>query len=147
MDKYIEQLLEMMLEAYKNRPESEKFADTDEGHFAEIEAFVKGGDERRVDLVMGIPQDYFPPEEKLTDEQIERIVPAFIALWNHFRFDLCFSEKINSRWKYILMRRELANDHLFMKLENSSVGLEFCSYDPDDCPLPKEFCDCRDRDF
>jgi hypothetical protein len=32
MDKYIEQLLEMMLEGYKNRPESEKFADTDEGH-------------------------------------------------------------------------------------------------------------------
>jgi hypothetical protein len=147
MDKYIEQLLEMMLEAYSIRPESGKFADTDEGHFSEIEAFVKGGDERRVDQVMGISQDHFPPDEKLSDEQIERLVPAFIALWNHFRFDLCFSEKINTRWKYILMRRELAQEHMFAKLENSFVGIEFCHYDPEECPLPAEFCDCRDKEY
>ncbi len=139
MDKYIEQLIELIRAAYQNRPESEPVKDL-EDEFAEIEAYVSGDFEVVVEEGFGIPQAYFPPEDRLSDAQIDLLVPEFEALWNHFRFYLCFPEKINQRWKYILMRKELSERHHMIRTEHGAVNIEFCSYDADDCDLPKEFC-------
>lgn len=139
MDKYIKQLIELMHSAYQNRPEQHDNADL-EDHFAEIEAYISGDFEQQIDEAIGIPQHCFPPDDRLTDEQIDLLVPEFEALWNHFRFHLCFPEKINARWKYILMRKELAEHHQILKSENSMMHIEFCDYDASQCTLPKEFC-------
>jgi hypothetical protein len=139
MDKYIKQLIELMRSAYQNRPEQHYSADL-EDHFAEIEAYISGNFDQQIDESIGIPQHCFPPDDQLTDEQIDLLAPEFEALWNHFRFHLCFPEKINARWKYILMRKELAEIHQILKSENSMMHIEFCDYDANQCTLPREFC-------
>jgi hypothetical protein len=143
MDKYIKQLIEMMLAAYQNRPEanSKHFPDAEmENLFADVEAYTNGDFDMNLDEVIGIPQNVFPPEDRLSDAQIDLLVPEFEALWNHFRYHLCFPEKINNRWKYILMRRELGEPHYILQSENGMIHIEFCNYDANDCEFPKEFC-------
>ena len=140
MDKYIEQLIELIRAAYQNRLEQNGSEMDLDDEFAEIEAYISGDFEVRVDEAMGIPQSYFPPEDRLTDAQIDLLAPEFEGLWNHFRFSMCFPEKLNNRWKYKLMRKELAEAHQILKTENGMVHIEFCSYDASDCVLPKEFC-------
>lgn len=142
MYKYLEQLIELMRAANNDKRDEQPFI-TEEDHFAEIEAYLHG-DHVTVAETFGIPIDFFPPHDKLNDDQINLIVPECIALWNRFRFDLCFPIKVNNRWKYILMRKELQVNHFVCSAENGIVGIEFCSYDSETCGLPHEMCCCRE---
>lgn len=147
MDKYISDLIEIILAAYQNRPERQSNVfDEEDDIFADVETYLAGGFPP-VHEGFGIPQHYFPPADKLTDEQIDRLLPEFEALWYHFRFDLCFPKKINNRWKYFLLRRDLNESHMIPTYDGSISGIEFCHYDPTDCDLPREFCCCNNEDL
>src|SRR5690554_5484614 len=95
MQKYIIQLLELIKTAEENRPvpsyieipeEMEVFRD-----LIELEKSIEE-DEQTMENIFGMPQYYFPPENRLTDEQILMLKTGIVELWSAFNYQAEFRE-------------------------------------------------------
>ena len=89
MKTYIIQLLGILKEAQNNRSlpryiqlpeEMEVLRDV-----IELEKSLEE-DELIMENLLGVPQYYFPPENRLTDEQVQILTEGIIELWQVFRF-------------------------------------------------------------
>ena len=142
MDKYITQLIEMLREAQDQKPDVSKHMDFAE-EMESIESLFEN-DHPTMAYHFGIPKEYFPPLEKLEDKHFDILVPEFLNLWNKYNYSPCFVDKLPNRWKYKLMRDELNEHHPLIPGKNGTWHIECCHYDPEECPLPSEFCGCKD---
>ncbi|MBK8052004.1 MAG: hypothetical protein IPK35_01655 [Saprospiraceae bacterium] len=142
MDKYLTQLIEMLREAQDQKPDLRKHADFHE----EMEAIesIFQNDHPSMAYHFGIPKEFFPPVEKLTDKHFDMLVPELLNLWRKYNYSPCFVQNLPNKWKYKLMRDELNENHPLISGNNGTWYIEFCHYDPNECPLPSEFCDCKD---
>jgi len=95
MQKYIIQLLELIKTAEENRPvpsyieipkEMEDFRD-----LIELEKSIEE-DDQTMESIFGVPQYYFPPENRLTDEQILMLKTGIVELWSAFNYQAEFRE-------------------------------------------------------
>src|SRR5688572_25242317 len=89
MQTYIIQLLGILKEAHNNRSlpryiqlpeEMEVLRDV-----IELEKSLEE-DELIMENLLVVPQYYFPPENRLTDEQVQILTEGIIELWQVFRF-------------------------------------------------------------
>ncbi len=107
MQRYIEQLIEMLREAHDNRP-SPSFIELPEEmeDLRDIIEFEKSmeEDEQTMENVFGIPQIYFPPEDKLNDEQIQLLKKSILELWHVFHYEADFRKgEFNERKQYTML--------------------------------------------
>lgn len=112
MNHYITQLLEILQEAQNNRPlprylelpeEMEDLRD-----IMEIEKSLEE-DEQTMESIFGVPQIYFPPENRLTDEQVRQLISGILELWRAFHYEADFRKgeyderqqytKLVEKWK------------------------------------------------
>lgn len=104
MQRYIEQLIEMLHEAQSHRPaprlmelpeEMEALRDV-----IELEASLKE-DGQTMESIFGVPQIYFPPENRLNDEQINQLKEGILELWREFHYEADFRKgEFNERQQY-----------------------------------------------
>ena len=104
MQKYIKQLIELLKTAHDSRPtpsylelpeEMETFRD-----LIELEKSLKEN-EQTMESIFGVPQINFPPENRLTDEQIKQLKDAIIELWRAFNYEADFRKgEFDERQQY-----------------------------------------------
>ncbi len=87
MNHYISQLIEDLQSAHRKEqnvkptPQEETF----ESYIAEVERFISGVDFESISSILGLEEFQFPPIERLTDEQMSKVISAFeacLASWN-----------------------------------------------------------------
>lgn len=149
MQLYISQLLEDLKATHKVEESSEKveFLDENESieaHFAEIERYLSGEYNQRISDVLGLFAEQFPPIERLTEVQMEEVVKEMKALLLSWRISTDLPENLPVAKAYELLVGAL--DEEVCLVGGGSSFVEFCSYNPLDCPLG-EGCDCKDIDM
>ena len=141
MDEYITQLVEMIREAHHNKPEPRKLSFDEE--MEEMENLFSDQNPTMA-FHFGIPVEYFPPVEKLEPKHFDILVPELLDLWLTFNYHPSFPKKLPNELRYKKMREELEKPHPLLKGTNGIWGIEFCHYDPKECPFPFEYCGCKE---
>ena len=93
MEKYINQLLEILEEAQQNRP-SPRYLELSEDmeclrDVIDLEMSLEE-EEKTMETILGVPKIYFPPENQLSDVQIRQLIDGIIALWRVFHYEAEF---------------------------------------------------------
>lgn len=88
-----------------------------------------------------VKAEAFPPAESLDDEQITHLTDAILALWESLNLTADYPEEVTKRDLYPQLVRLWDGDPVPV-VRSSSVHLEFCDYDPENCPWKREHCTC-----
>ena len=91
----------------------------------------------------GLRPEVFPPAERLSDEQMDLLVPAIRRLWATFNFSASLPDRAPSRVVYPLLVERMNRPAMLM--EFGVTGIEFCDYEPERCPFGKGFCECTEK--
>jgi hypothetical protein len=90
MQKYVNQLLEMMQEAHNNRPAPRQLYLPEEmkglEDIVDLEMSLEE-DEHTMESIFGVPQMYFPPENRLSGEQVQQLTEGILDLWHVFNYE------------------------------------------------------------
>ena len=114
-----------------------------EKQMEEVESFVYG-DMVPLSQIVGIATVQLPPPEKLSEVQQQTLYEDMEKLLNAFNFYPDFPENLPGHLKYQVMRARWDNEHVHMSVGQSH--LEFCDYEPGNCPFPSEYCYCKNFD-
>ena len=93
MQKYVNQLVEILQEAHGNCPAPRPLFLPDDmkglEDIIDMEMAMEE-EEKTMESIFGIPQIYFPPENRLSDEQILQLKAAILELWRVFHYEADF---------------------------------------------------------
>lgn len=90
---------------------------------------------------LGFDLEQFPPSESLTVEQIQELCMAIRRLWAAFNFSASVPPNVPARILYPLLLEEMAKPR--MVVQHGVIGIEFCDYEPENCPFGSTCCDCK----
>ena len=85
--------------------------------------------------------EVFPPANLLSDKQIGELVTALRRLWAAFNFTAVLPEKLPARVAYPVLLKRMAEPAMLMTFGH--IGIEFCHYEPEECPWGLEWCTCK----
>ena len=132
---------EIGFDAGKNIFSDEEMEEEPEKMFAEMEAWMSGEGARPMFEIFDLKSEQFPPEERMTEKQIEKVNTAIIELWFSFNFTAEYPEKLPSRSVYSLLVKEMHNSSIVVS--EGMIHIEFCDNDPSQCPFDAEYCSCK----
>ena len=89
----------------------------------------------------GLEPQQFPPIEQLSEEDLAAIVLKLLRLWGAYNISASMPEKLPNSWRYKTLLKRMLKPATFV--DHGLVGIEFCYYNPEDCPFPSEFCGCH----
>lgn len=139
MEKHVTLLIEKIRESALNSNKSQK---TGQIESADDEIpDMEGSEEKPMHIWFGLDPALFPSSEQLSDDQIELLTGELYRLWEAYHFWPDFPELLPQRRRYELMVRKLQAE-----VEYWPVGtwfIEFCEYDPENCPFGEEYCWCK----
>jgi hypothetical protein len=148
MQNYITQLLTDMKAAEKNLPTipdpkimypDHRAHDYDLPYIAEWEMSPR----HSMDDLFGIKAAQFPPEDKLTDDQAEQLITGILELWASHRILADFPEVVPTRTLYTVLLNRWANEPTQF-ISAGNIHLEFCHYEPAECPWGLDYCTCKE---
>lgn len=146
MQKYINQLIEDLRTAKKYAPihkEQSLMSDTEIcEELEEIDRIIDEEPDKPLHNIFGIDPIVFPPLEKLTDIQAQQLADEILALWGVFNIEAVYPEKFPKDKLYPLLVQKFKEP--FMYFPMGQTGIEFCHYEPEECPFGNEFCMCKD---
>lgn len=149
LDRYIAQLVEDLRYSAENLPDPNVVAEFDEESlpeelkmFADVERYMHGK-AKKIAIVTGIETEKFPPAERLNEAQISLLVSEITRLLAAYGFYSDFPDKLPDEWKYRVLRNHWEEEVVYAGGEGV-VNFEFCSYEPDVCPFPEQYCWCKD---
>lgn len=142
MHPYIPHLLADIVAAHRAEIREEKFPQTIEEHFDEIEKWVSGEEsEHTFGYYCGLSSENFPPAEQLTDEEIILVRRAFEEMMFTWNQGIDLPEKLPVAFAY-----KMIVDSLNMKttiVNSGNMSFDFCSGYAPDCAF-KEYCPCQE---
>ncbi len=89
----------------------------------------------------GLAPEAFPPADRLTDEQLGALVRTIRRLWAAFNFTAVVPDAAPARVVYPLLWQRMGEPS--MVATHGHIGIEFCDYEPAECPFGLEWCDCK----
>ena len=145
MQRYIEQLIDDIREATWNlRPPHELWkeskADPDNELELEDMSFAEQylyGETQPIAQITGIATEQLPHPERLNIEQRALLAAELEKLLQYFHFRLDFPEKFPAHLRYPFIRNFWNEEHVPLSFGESHI--EFCDYDPENCPFP-DYC-------
>lgn len=143
MENYITQLLTDIENA--NRPELPLETDDDGSQtIAAVEKWLAQQDDPKhtFSYYCGLKREQFPPVDRLTPLQIDSLVEAFEYLLSTWNLEASMPEEVPGAIKYALLVGIL--DKEVDIVDRGIIGIEFCDYDPNECPFGSEYCTCKD---
>jgi hypothetical protein len=149
MEKYIQQLIEDFRESSKKITSPRTIwgnhkEGTSEGGLEDL-AFVNqyiNGIPQKLSDIFGIEKINLPPLEKLDRGQASLLYTEMLKLWNSYNFYPDFPKKLPPYLRYKFLRDYWDSEQI--KVEKGEIHVEFCQYEPDYCPFPCKYCDCKD---
>lgn len=141
MDRYIHQLVEDIKMAAKRKRPPKMELDP------ELEV-VRGAEEYlygtayKLSTLLGLNKNAFPPTEKLNDKQLDQLATEIEYLWSGFNFYPVFPDDLPAIYRYKLLLSKWDTEVQYISTGN--IHIEFCDYDTENCPFPKEYCTCLD---
>lgn len=142
---YIPVLLEDLAAAKSRVPDVPKCLYDDYGPELSYVVEWERAPYRKMSELFGIPKEAFPPVEQLNESDLKKIVEAVLDLWQAFNFVAELPDRLPARWAYkVLVERW---DEEVQYLSEGTMHIEFCSYETQSCPFPKEFCMCKNIIF
>jgi len=149
MDKYISQLIKDIEQLIIKKPStiSDIWDGSDLKRKAEVDdmSYVEEylyGEQHELQYIVGVKKELLPPSERLNELQITKLLPLLEALLENHNFELSYPTKLDNRTKYELLYKEWSNKH--PKVNYGSVGIEFCGYNEEECPLPGKCNACEE---
>lgn len=121
------------------------FGSTYREKFAEIETYTSGEKDylkQSMYGIFGIERISFPPVEKLNANQVERLTQCILQLWFAYNYTAAYPECVPPKVLYpLLLKKMHEREFLFI---HGATGIEFCHYDPNECPFGLDYCDCKE---
>lgn len=149
-DSYIVQLVEMMRESAENLPNPNEISEFYEENlsdelkmFADVERYLLGK-AKPISVITGVDTRAFPPVSKMSDSQSTFLYDEMTRLLSAYGFYADFPKGLPVDLKYKLLRKKW--DDKVVYTGSGMTCFEFCSYEPDECPYPMEFCYCKNFD-
>jgi hypothetical protein len=133
MERYTQQLLELLKSAHDNRP-TPSYLELPEEMEAlrsviELEKSIES-EEQTMESIFGVPQISFPPENRLTDEQIRQIKAGIIELWQAFNYEADFRKgEFNERQQYTKLIEKWKETVPVYRGTNGTWHLEMYDYE------------------
>ncbi len=144
MQAYIDQLLGDIAKAQRpeqEEPQEEKLFSIEQ-HFEEVERWLAAdGPGHTFSYYCGLKAEQFPPEERLTDEQLLIVWEAYQHLLFSFNLSADIPKSVPLRKAYPLLISTL-NKEVEM-VTAGFITIEFCNYDSPSCPFG-EYCACKE---
>lgn len=143
MNRYLEQLIEDMDLAIASQIAIRSHLDIlGECEVCESEEeMLSEGNTMPLSEIIGFDKCFFPPEEKLTDDQIVVVYTHLLCVLDNYNFFLDFPDNVDIRTKYIMVLDVLDEETTY---SNAKVTIiEFCDYDYDTCPFGADLCQCK----
>lgn len=132
MEKYIEQLLELMKEAPEKRPvvRTLEIPEEMEALRGVMELEASFGNEETMESIFGIPKIYFPDEKHLSDQELKRLKGGITELWHSFNYEADFRKgEFNDREQYTKLVESWSETVPFLKGTNGVWHLELFDYE------------------
>jgi hypothetical protein len=134
MQRYIEQLVEMLQEAHFNKPQPRYLELPEEMEclrdIIDYEKSIEEGEEYTMESIFGIEQIYFPPENRLSDEQVKTLLDAILKLWQVFNYAAVFRKgEFNDRQKYTQLVTHWKETVPKMRGSNGTYYIELYDHD------------------
>jgi len=147
LDNYVVRLAQQMRKAAQNLPDPEETTDFDSNGlpdeikmFTGVERYIHGR-ARPISEITGIRTDSFPQLKKLNDAQAAFLQDEMMKLLRAYHFYPDFPKQLPDHIRYTLLRKHWSEKMVYTGEGHSHI--EFCSYLPDECPFPDNFCGCK----
>jgi hypothetical protein len=135
MEKYVNQLVEDLEHSTRHCAAKEVScrSHTIDDELEESEMFVTRNG-ILLSTIVGIASETFPPGQKLTDRQVQKLADSMVRLLNVYHFFPDFPANLPGRLKYTA----LVNiwDKEYAPLAFGEYHIEFCNYEAEHCPFP-----------
>jgi hypothetical protein len=142
MQQYIQQLIADMRQAAVNLPAKPYYDIPPEAEGIEYVIEWENATAKPMKEWIGIAKEHFPPPDKLTDDELAVMVDEILKLWAAYNFYTDFPENLPVRIAYKVLVDFFDKPVAWVSQGNSHI--EFCDYDPNNCPFPAAFCRCKD---
>lgn len=144
MHNYLAHLIADLRQAAKNLPTKPYYEIPPEAEDIEYVIEWENAEPKPMHEWFGITKENFPPPEKLTDEQLELMVGEILKLWEAYNFEADLPENLPAKIAYKVLVDYF--DKPVTWISQGTSHIEFCDYEPENCPFPEEFCKCTDFD-
>ncbi len=148
MERYITQLIEDIHKARTHvKAPSEEWDSVnleDEGEIEDMafaEKYIYGKSEPLYKIT-GIATEMFPPPEKLSTLQQEKLALEMEALLLHHNFMADFPVALPQNQKYAFLRNIWDQEQV--EVSFGTVHIEFCDFETDNCPFPGYCTTCEE---
>jgi hypothetical protein len=97
-----------------------------------------------MESIFGVPQYYFPPEDRLSDEQVRQLIKGILDLWHVFHYEADFRRgEFNEREQYTKLVEHWKKTHPLFRGTNGAWHIEMFDYEQywdveDQCYLSEE---------
>lgn len=142
MQRYLNQLIADMKEAAENLPPKPIYDIPPEAEGIEYVIEWENATEKPMHEWMGIGKENFPPPEKLSNDELDMMVDEILKLWAAYNIHADLPENLPAGIAYKLLVDYF--DKPVAWISEGTLHVEFCDYEPENCPFPEEFCMCRD---
>lgn len=147
MEKYIKHLIADLKIAAENAPVHKTPEEMSENEFMdnleEIDRIVTSDPKYNMYDVFGLESDIFPPVEKLTTKQAISLADEILQLWEAYYIESLYPEDFPMEKLYPLLIAKFKEPFLYFPM--GITGVEFCEYEPSECPFGEEYCMCKDE--
>lgn len=140
MHPYISHLLSDIAAAHRTEFQEEKFEQSLEEQFEEIERWVSGEDEEHTfGYYCGLKSEDFPPPHQLSDKEMKMVLKAFEEMMHSWNQEIDLPKKIPAAFAYQLIVDCLNKTTAIVN--SGSMSFDFCTGYAPGCEL-KEYCPC-----
>ena len=148
MQKYVNQLIADLKAAKNNIPEKPNVRVLYPDHPAldyGLDYIAEWERAPRISMndLFGIDGVVFPDAAKLSDAEMEALTDAILELWGAFNFAADFPDNVPIHLVYTELVKTWRNEAV-QYTSSGTCHLEFCDYDPSECPWGMEFCTCKE---
>ena len=148
MDHYLDQLIADLLALHDKQPPPvdyrllhPQYADVPDEMKYVVE--WENAAQQSFSNLFGISAEAFPPPDQLSDSQMERLLKAILELWAAWHiFAELIPKQVPVGTVYQVVTDYWHNESINY-ISEGSTHLEFCSYQPLDCPWKLEYCTCK----
>lgn len=92
--------------------------------------------------IFEIKTEWYPPIEKLTEEEVKSLVQKTIELWSAFNFYPSFPSDLPTHIQYTMLVNRMKEESQYVS--DGFIGIEFCHYDVEECPFGPDYCQCKE---
>lgn len=144
MNRYLHHLLNDISSAKKSDAKQyDRFSPSSfEDEMDEIEQYISGDAEQPLSYFTGLKKDQFPSKERLSENEIVKILNAFEQMLETWNAVVDFPDSMTNSDRYEFLRNNIL-DEAFTPFSFGCLHLDFCSGYPPHCPWG-EHCKCLD---